>query len=132
VEIQTMKTSVGDLFRGRFVTGQDLVEGPMTVELTRWSMEKLPLGGERVVVWFRDGNDERGLPLNKTNARRLSEIFGSDALEDWKGKRVVLFLDESVQGPAGRQGGVRVRAVADASATRAASASASEQGTEVR
>lgn len=105
---------VRDFFKSRFVTAQDLVDGPLTVAITRWSQERLPLGGERLVVWFRDGvngDAERGLALNKTNGRRMAELLGSEDLDDWVGRSVELFRDDSVTGPAGRQGGVRVRAV---------------------
>jgi hypothetical protein len=111
---------VSVFFKSRFVTAQDLIDGPLTVAITRWSQERLPLGGDRLVVWFRDGSnggEERGLPLNKTNARRLAELLRSEDLDDWVGRSVQLFRDDSVTGPAGRQGGVRVRSAPEAART---------------
>ncbi len=42
----------------------------------------------KLVVWFT--NDDRGLPLNKTNIRTLSGAFG-DSCDGWKGRVIVLF-----------------------------------------
>jgi hypothetical protein len=107
---------VRDLLKGKFVAAEDLEAGPLEVTIERWSVERLP-HGEKSVVWFREGagKEERGLVLNKTNLRRLEEILGSDDLDDWRGQRVVLFRDDTVIGPSGRQGGVRCRPVADGS-----------------
>jgi hypothetical protein len=105
---------VRDLLKGKFVAAEDLEAGPLEVTIERWSVERLP-HGEKSVVWFREGvgKEERGLVLNKTNLRRLEEILGSDDLDAWRGQRVVLFRDDTVIGPSGRQGGVRCRPAAD-------------------
>src|SRR5262249_43256875 len=42
----------------------------------------------KLVVWFT--NDERGLPLNKTNNRTLRGAFGDD-VDGWKGKIIIVF-----------------------------------------
>jgi hypothetical protein len=43
---------------------------------------------KKLIVWFTD--DDRGLPLNKTNIRTLSGAFG-DSCDGWKGRVIVLF-----------------------------------------
>lgn len=53
---------------------------------------------------------EKGLALNKTNIQRLEKIFGSDDTDDWMGKQVVLFWDETVEYMGEMKGGIRVRA----------------------
>ncbi len=103
---------VRQFLRGKFVTTQDVVGGPMMVRVNRWSVEDLPLGGEKFCIWFADGaqGEERALPLNKSTMTYLIEAFGEDA-QAWVGKQLELFLDSTVRGPGGRTGGVRVRAV---------------------
>ena len=43
---------------------------------------------KKLVVWFT--NDERGLPLNKTNLRALKNAFGDDTA-DWKNKIIAMY-----------------------------------------
>ncbi len=52
----------------------------------------------------------KGLPLNKTNIERLEKICGSEETDDWKGKQVVLFWDDTVEFMGEAKGGIRIRA----------------------
>ena len=47
--------------------------------------------------------------LNSTNAQLCSAILGSDDTDDWKGKRVVLYVDPTVMYAGQVVGGIRVR-----------------------
>jgi hypothetical protein len=42
----------------------------------------------KLVVWFT--NDDRGLPLNKTNNRTIRGAFG-DAVDGWVGEIIIIF-----------------------------------------
>ena len=53
---------------------------------------------------------EKGLALNKTNIQRLEKFLGSDNTDDWMGKQVVLYWDETVEYMGELKGGIRVRA----------------------
>jgi hypothetical protein len=48
---------------------------------------------KKPVVYF--AGKEKGLVLNKTNAKRISEIAGSPETEDWSGIKIVLFATET-------------------------------------
>lgn len=114
--------NVKQFFTGKFFTTADVEAGPLRLTIDRWSLEKLPLGGEKLVIWGKlkgaNGLAERGLALNRSNGLELARIFGSDEPDAWVGEEIELFLDAGVQGPAGRRGGVRVRPVGEGSAAR--------------
>lgn len=50
------------------------------------------------------------LVLNATNIAACEAIFGSDNTDDWRGKRLVLFVDPAVAFGGQAVGGIRVRA----------------------
>lgn len=114
--------NVRNFFQGRYFTTVDVEGGPLRLTIDRWSLEKLPLGGEKLVIWGKvkgaNGVSERGLALNRSNGLELARIFGSDEPDAWVGEEIELFLDSGVQGPAGRRGGVRVRPVGEGGAAR--------------
>lgn len=100
--------------QGRFLRAEDISQ-PVVVTMERWSVERMgsaPAGSrvtEKLCLWFRGA--DRGLLLNRTNASALAEILDSPECDDWIGKRVELFVDETVANPSGTNtGGIRVRA----------------------
>lgn len=114
--------NVRAFFTGRFFTSADVERGPLRLTIDRWSVEKLPLAGEKLVIWGKtkgaNGGAERGLALNRSNGLELTRLFGSDDPDAWVGEEIELFLDSTVQGPAGRRGGVRVRPVGEGAPAR--------------
>jgi hypothetical protein len=77
---------------------------------------------KKLVVWFT--NDERGLPLNRTNNRTIRSAFG-DACDGWKGRIIILFkIMSDVRGQ--MKDAIRVR-IPDAAAKPAAAASGNGQ-----
>lgn len=63
---------------------------------------------KRVVMWLRE--TPKGFILNTTNAATISKIYG-DALSDWEGKAISIYIDPAVDNPnTGKKGpGLRVR-----------------------
>jgi hypothetical protein len=51
------------------------------------------------------------LVLNKTNTRRATAAFGSNDLDDWVGKSIIVYSDPEVEYAGNVVGGVRLRAV---------------------
>ena len=48
--------------------------------------------------------------LNVTNGRRIEQVVGSPYTEDWKGHKIAIFVDPTVNNPSGNgNGGLRVR-----------------------
>ena len=85
--------TVNEMFPGRFLRARDL-RGPVDVTIERVVQEEMYSISERAerkkwVVYFRKAR--KGLVLNITNAQAIAEIAGSEASEDWIGKRIVLY-----------------------------------------
>jgi hypothetical protein len=53
---------------------------------------------------------DKGLSLNNTNIKLLEKICKSDNTDDWTGKQVVLYWDETVSYMDQVVGGIRIRA----------------------
>ena len=86
-----MAMRVGKYAEGnsRYLKGLHL-EGSEPTWTISHAEEQTMLGEEKLVVYFEE--EDRGLVLNRTNARRLVDAFGDDA-DEWVGKRVVLYTE---------------------------------------
>ena len=96
-------------FVGQYLAREDLADGAAVVTIDRAEEHQLSDGDRPKLVLHFDGC-EKGLVLNTTNINTLCAIIGTDETEEWKGKQVVLFVDESVTFGGKRVGGIRVRA----------------------
>ncbi len=67
---------------------------------------------QKPVMYFT--GEVQGLIVNATNARLLEDIFGSDEIEVWIGKRVNLWVDMSVTYMGQPDPGIRFRAIGPA------------------
>ena len=47
------------------------------------------------VVYFKEF--DKGMILNRTNARAIEKVAGSGLIEDWKGKQVTLYVEKGVK-----------------------------------
>lgn len=95
----------------RFLKADVEVEKGKDLELIieRVSEEELENMGQTDVkpcLWFR--GIDKGLVLNKTNARMLIDNFGSDETNDWLGRKVKLFRTMT-SSPTGMVPCIRVR-----------------------
>jgi hypothetical protein len=81
-----------------------------------WTIAKIELatfgeGDKQESKWICYFNEiAKGLSLNKTNIQRLEKACGSDNSDDWIGKQVVVFWDDTVEYMGEVSGGVRIRA----------------------
>lgn len=62
---------------------------------------------------------DKGMVMNQTNLKRAARICGSDESDDWKGKKIVVFNDETVEFAGDVIGGLRVRAPSKPAPSRA-------------
>ena len=89
-----MTRTIDRLKTGRFLKRADLMDSPMTV---------------KHVVYFHETT--KALVLGLTNARLISDAVGSDDMDLWPEKQIVLFFDPEVYWDGERVGGVRAKAV---------------------
>ncbi len=60
------------------------------------------------ILFFREF--QKGMVLNPTNAQLVAKALGSDDSDDWIGKRLVMYVDDSVSFGGKIVGGLRVKA----------------------
>ena len=100
-----------------FVGGQHLqkedIPSPILVTVSRF--DETRFDGEdrrRLVLGFEEL--ERTLVLNNTNIQVAIETFGTDDVESWVRKKIVLYTDPNVMFQGRRTGGLRLRAPTNA------------------
>lgn len=99
--------SVNEMIVSKFLRKEDL-DDEMVVTLKDVTLEDMPGDSDeqRWVLTFREL--PKGLVLNATIIRVLEKAYGQHS-DDWRGKKAVLFVDESVQFKGKLVGGLRLR-----------------------
>ena len=83
-------TNINEAFPGKYLKADVLKEHRVTVVIDRLMFEEIGKPPEqKAVLYFRDR--ARGLVLNVINKNMLIEITGSEEIEEWPGKSVVLY-----------------------------------------
>ena len=110
-----MTRTIDRIKTGRFLKRADLMDSPMTVTIHNVIEEDVARGGEpeklKHVVYFHETT--KALVLGLTNARLISDAVGSDDMDLWPEKQIVLFFDPEVYWDGERVGGVRAKAVGE-------------------
>lgn len=83
-------------FPSKWLKASDLEHEPRLVTIKKITTEKLQDGGSKPTAWFRE--EAKGLILNKTNAKSIAKATGSDDMDSWVGKRIVLYVSETEMG----------------------------------
>jgi hypothetical protein len=92
---------IGDAFPSRYLKASDIPldqdGNSTTLVLTIKDVRVETLGqgpdaDQKPVLYFRE--TDKGLVVNKTNAKTLTELFKTDDTDEWIGKRVGLFVME--------------------------------------
>jgi hypothetical protein len=98
--------NINELFPSRWIKSDDLASGDLTLTIREVTIEELGQDNEQMpVVWFME--DERGLPMNVTNARSIAELHGQET-GLWAGKKITLFRQQ-VEFAGKQTWGVRIR-----------------------
>ena len=79
--------NINEEFPSKYLKSADL-QGH-AVKVTIKDVQSAPIGNDRKLIMYFTGKD-KGMVLNKTNARTIGDIFGDDT-DDWRGKAVELF-----------------------------------------
>ena len=89
------------------------------VTISRWDQKKFEEEPRAKLILFFE-ELEKSLVVNGTNNQIATEAFGTDELDEWVGKKIVLFTDPNVMFQGRRTGGLRLRAAVDEELKRAA------------
>ena len=94
-----MTTDYRGMFDREYLGAWDIAGRDYTLEIARVVVAELTGEGNRKtrkpVVYFKDA--QKGLALNKTNARTIAGLYGNDT-RAWVGKRVTLFATTTTFG----------------------------------
>lgn len=95
----------------KYFKADDVRAGPLALTIRNVAEENVARKEEKPevkpVVYFHE--DPRGLMLNKTRYRALSDIFGSQNTDSWTGGSVLVCFDASIRNPNGGVGGIAVK-----------------------
>ena len=86
-------TTINELFPSRFLKASDLKGQRRTVTIAKITREEVGKGKEKKAVVYFAGV-KKGLILNKTNATKIAKVVGSEAIDQWVGKKITLFSAE--------------------------------------
>lgn len=103
--------TIADLGSSKYIKQTD-VQPPILVTISGYKKQNVAKEDEKpenkFVLFFKE--TDKGLVLNTTNGNLIAEITGSPDLDEWEGKKIVLFNDMSVYYAGKKTGGVRARA----------------------
>ena len=86
--------NINDAFPSNYLKASDLKGNQAVVTIDRVEFEAVGRDKEmKAVIYFIGKN--KGVILNKTNARKIIEISGSALTEEWHGTAVVLYPTET-------------------------------------
>ncbi len=80
---------LANIFPSKYVKAADLKGREITVVIARAEVEKL--GDDNKLVLYFQGR-EKGLVTNRTNADRVSYLYGSNT-DQWIGREIILYVD---------------------------------------
>src|SRR5687768_10052346 len=87
---------IGSAFPSKYLKAADLGESKVLVVIDHVDVEDVGAKGKKEnkpVLYFR-GKD-KGLVLNKTNAKKIEQIAGTDETDEWKGVTIGLYATET-------------------------------------
>jgi len=86
--------NINDAFPSDYIKASDLKGHEVVVTIDRVEMEEVGRQRESKAVLYFQGKD-KGMVLNKTNAKKIIEISGSAITEEWPGVRIKLYPTET-------------------------------------
>lgn len=86
--------NINDAFPSNYLKASDLGGHQVVVTVDRVEFETVGRDREEKAVVYFVGKT-KGVILNKTNARKITEIVGSALTEEWAGTAIVLYPTET-------------------------------------
>jgi hypothetical protein len=81
---------IGDVFPSNYLKASDLNGASVPVTIDHVAVEQVGREKDARPVLYFVGKS-KGVVLNKTNARKVTELAGTDETDDWAGVQIVLF-----------------------------------------
>lgn len=102
---------IGDMKVSKFLKRSDLGEDDeMVFTVKGVSEENAGTADQEDIKWallFKE--TDKPMILNWTNMQLMERITGSDNTDDWTGKKIMIWFDESVQFKGEMKGGLRIK-----------------------
>jgi hypothetical protein len=86
--------NINDSFPSNYIKASDLQGRELVVTIDRVDFEAVGREREMKAVLYFQGK-QKGMVLNKTNARKIIEISGSALTEEWKGTPIKIYPTET-------------------------------------
>src|SRR5262245_42864479 len=86
--------NIDSAFPSNYLKASDIGDKSPVVTIARIEVEPIGRNKEMKPVLYFQGKD-KGLVLNKTNARKVAELVGSKDTDDWAGCQIRLYATET-------------------------------------
>lgn len=86
--------NINSAFPSNYIKASDLNESAVVVTIREIKVEQVGRDKDTKLVAYFQGK-EKGLVLNKTNARKIAEITGSQDTDDWPGSQIMIYPTET-------------------------------------
>lgn len=104
--------NINTMRESKYLKKEDLDERGNLVTITAVEKEDVSLEEQpseyKWIMRFKEF--EKGMVMNWTNLQLCAKATGSEATEDWPGKKIVLYVDDNVSFGGKLVGGIRIRA----------------------
>ncbi len=84
-------TTINDAFPSKYLKAKDLDNRTIKLKIARVTFEEVGQGKDQKPVMYFDGT-EKGMVLNKTNAKRIGKMHG-EQMDNWSGKEIELYSE---------------------------------------
>lgn len=107
------KTSWKTLVDWQSLSSSSMAEEEKTLTIKSIDREEIVSnnGRKEVVPVCRFHEDVPPMALNKTNMRMMETITGSDKIEDWYGKKIVVYVQKNIKFGKDLVSGLRIKPV---------------------
>jgi hypothetical protein len=82
----------GDAFPSTYLKAEDLQGRRATVTISKIEMERI--GDDHKPVMYFVGKD-KALVLNRTNAGMIQDLLGTDEMDQWRGRAIILYATKT-------------------------------------
>lgn len=107
------KTSWKSLVDWKNLSSSSMVEEETTLTIKNIQKEEIVSnnGKREIVAVCRFADSDLPMVLNKTNMRTLESMFMTDKIEDWYGKKIVVYVQQGIKFGKELVSGLRIKPV---------------------